>query len=92
VGKLCCRGRLKDSKVHKDSSCSSNSFPQAWAIYAQGLNLLSPGATRFSTNFLMVARVLDAKEALKQTITDVEWDTYVRTLSDTQRKPVWTQA
>jgi hypothetical protein len=34
----------------------------------------------------MVARVLDVKEALKQTVTDVEWDTYVRTLSDTQRK------
>jgi hypothetical protein len=36
----------------------------------------------------MVARVLDVKEALKQTVTDVEWDTYVKTLSDTQRKPV----
>jgi hypothetical protein len=40
----------------------------------------------------MVARVLDVKEALKQTVTDVEWDTYVRTLFDTQRKPVRTQA
>jgi hypothetical protein len=40
----------------------------------------------------MVARVLDVKEALKQTVTDVEWDTYVKTLSDTQRKPVRTQA
>jgi hypothetical protein len=40
----------------------------------------------------MVARVLDVKEALKQTVTDVEWDTYVRTLSDTQEKLVWTQA
>jgi hypothetical protein len=38
----------------------------------------------------MVARVLDVKEALKQTVTDVEWDTYVRTLSDTQRKSVRT--
>jgi hypothetical protein len=28
------------------------------------------------------------KEALKQIVTDVEWDTYVRTLSDTQWKPV----
>jgi hypothetical protein len=36
----------------------------------------------------MVARVLNVKEALKQTVTDVEWDMYVRTLSDTQRKPV----
>jgi hypothetical protein len=41
-------------------------------IHAQGLSLLSPGATRFATNFLMVARVLGVKEALKQTITDVE--------------------
>jgi hypothetical protein len=40
----------------------------------------------------MVARVLDVKEALKQTVTDIEWDTYVRTLSDTQRKPIQTQA
>jgi hypothetical protein len=47
---------------------------------------------RFATNFLMVARVLDVKEALKQTVTDVNWDTYVRTLSDTQKKPVQTQA
>jgi hypothetical protein len=62
------------------------------AIHAKGLSLLSPGAARFATNFLMVARVLDVKEALKQTVTDVEWDTYVRTLSDTQRKPVRTQA
>jgi hypothetical protein len=53
------------------------------AIHAKGLSLLSPGATRFATNFLMVARVLDMKEALKQTVTNVEWDTYVRTLSDT---------
>jgi hypothetical protein len=40
----------------------------------------------------MVARVLDMKEALKQMMADVEWDTYARTLSDTQRKPVRTQA
>ena len=52
-------------------------------IHARGLSLLSLGATQFVTNFLMVARVLDMKEALKQTVTDVEWDTYVRTLSDT---------
>jgi hypothetical protein len=39
----------------------------------------------------MVARVLDVKEVLKQTITDVEWDTYFRTLSDMQRKHVRTQ-
>jgi hypothetical protein len=29
---------------------------------------------------------------LKQIVTDVEWDTYVRTLSDMQRKPVQMQA
>jgi hypothetical protein len=40
----------------------------------------------------MIASILDVKEALKQIATNVEWDTYVRTLSDTQRKPVWTQA
>ena len=62
------------------------------AIHAKGLSLLNPGTTRFATNFLMVGRVLDVKEALKQTITNVEWDTYVRTLSDMQRKPIQTQA
>jgi hypothetical protein len=31
-------------------------------------------------------------EALKQTVIDVAWDRYVRTLSNTQRKPVHTQA
>jgi hypothetical protein len=67
-------------------------FRKHATIHAKGLSLLSPGATRFATNFLMVARVLDMKEALKQTVTDVEWDTYVRTLSDTQKKPVRTQA
>jgi hypothetical protein len=58
-------------------------FRKHATIHAKGLSLLSPGATRFATNFLMVARVLDVKEVLKQTVTDVEWDTYVRTLSDT---------
>jgi hypothetical protein len=29
---------------------------------------------------------------LKQTVIDVEWDTYVRTLLDSQKKPVRTQA
>jgi hypothetical protein len=39
--------------------------------------------TQFATNFFMIARVLDVKEALKQTIIDMEWDTYVRNLWDT---------
>jgi hypothetical protein len=67
-------------------------FRKHVAIHAKGLSLLSPGTTRFVTNFLMVARVLNVKEALKQIVTDVEWDMYVRTLSDMQRKPIRTQA
>jgi hypothetical protein len=67
-------------------------FRKHATIHAKGLSLLSPGITRFATNFLMVARVLDVKEALKQTVTDVEWDTYDRTFSNTQRKPERTQA
>jgi hypothetical protein len=67
-------------------------FRKHATIHAKGLSLLSLGATRFATNFHMVSRVFVVKEALKQTVTDVEWDTYVRTLSDTQRKPVRTQA
>jgi hypothetical protein len=66
-------------------------FRKHAAIHAKGLSMLSPGATRFATNFLMVARVLDVKEALKQTVTHVEWDTYIKSLSDMQRKPVRTQ-
>jgi hypothetical protein len=67
-------------------------FRKHVAILAQGLSLLNPSATRFATNFLMVARILDLKEALKQTMTDLEWNTYIRTLSDMQKKPVRTQA
>jgi hypothetical protein len=65
-------------------------FRKHATIHAKGLSLLSPGATRFATNFLMVSRVLDVKEELKQTIIDVEWDTYIKTLSDMQRKPLRT--
>jgi hypothetical protein len=36
----------------------------------------------------MVARILDMKEALKQTVTEVERDTYVKTLLDTDKKPM----
>jgi hypothetical protein len=47
-------------------------FRKHATIHAKGLSMLSPGAIRFATNFLMVARVLDIKEALKQTVTNVE--------------------
>jgi hypothetical protein len=67
-------------------------FQKHAAIHIQGLSLLSLGAMPFATNFFMVARVFDVKEALKQTVTDVEWNTYVRTLSDMHKKPVRTQA
>jgi hypothetical protein len=53
-------------------------FRKHATIFAQGLSFLSLSTIRFATNFFMVARV--------------EWDTYVRTLSDTQKKPVPTQA
>ena len=53
------------------------------AIHAKGLSQLSLGTTQFATNFLMVARVLDVKEVLKQTVTNVEWNMYIRTLSNT---------
>ena len=61
-------------------------------IHARGLSLLSPGAIQFATNFLMVAWALNVKEVLKQTVTNVEWNMYIRTLSDMQRKPIRTQA
>jgi hypothetical protein len=58
-------------------------FRKHAAIHAQGLNLLSLGTTRFAINFFMVARVLDVTEALKQTITDIKWNAYIKTLFDT---------
>jgi hypothetical protein len=67
-------------------------FRKHATIFAQGLSFLSLSTIRFATNFFMVARVMEVKEALKQTVANVEWDTYVRTLSDTQKKPVPTQA
>jgi hypothetical protein len=66
-------------------------FHKQAAICAQRLSILSLGATQSATNFFMVARVLNMKEALKQIVIDVEWDTYVRTLLDEQKKPVRTQ-
>jgi hypothetical protein len=47
-------------------------FRKHAVIHAQRLSLLSLGAMQFATNFLMVARVLDVKEVLKQTVIDVE--------------------
>ena len=67
-------------------------FHKHVAIHAQGLSLLSPSVTRFAINFFMVARILDMKDMLKQTIIDLEWDTYARTLFNMQRKLVQTQA
>ena len=58
-------------------------FHKHATIHVQRLSLLSPDATRFATNFLMIARVLNVKEALKQIINDIEWDTYIKTLSNT---------
>jgi hypothetical protein len=63
-------------------------FLKHGTISAQGLSPLSPATTWFATNFFMVARVLNMKEALKQTVTDMEWNTNVLTLSDMEKKPV----
>ena len=46
------------------------------AILAQRWSLLNPGTTQFSTNFFMVARLFDMKEALKQTMIGIEWDVH----------------
>ena len=63
-------------------------FRKQAAIYAQRLRILSLGATQSTTNFFTVARVLNMKEALKQIEIDVEWNTYIRTWLDKQKKPV----
>ena len=44
---------------------------------------MNPGATKFATNFFIVARILDVKEVLKQIVIDMEWNTYVRNVWDT---------
>ena len=46
--------------------------------------LLSPGATRFATSFIMVERFVKAKRGLQQMVIDPRWDVYVRTMR--QRK------
>jgi hypothetical protein len=66
-------------------------FYKHMAISTQGLSLLSRGATWFATNFFMVAGVLDRKESLKQMVTDVEWDRYMRNKKDMHKKLVRTQ-
>jgi hypothetical protein len=55
-------------------------FHKHSTISAQRLSFLCLGATRFATNFFMVARVFDVKEVLKQTVTDMDWDKYMKTL------------
>jgi hypothetical protein len=40
----------------------------------------------------MVVRVFNVKDALTQTLTNMDWIVYVRTLQDTQKKLVWIQA
>ena len=44
------------------------------------LSLLSPGATRFATNFIMVERFVKTKRGLQQMIIDPRWDVYVAEL------------
>ena len=44
------------------------------------LSLLSPGATRFATNFIMVERFVKAKRGLQQMVIDPRWDVYVAEL------------
>jgi hypothetical protein len=68
LGIQCGCRHNEDSEVHAFQAL----FLKDLAVFAQGLSLLSPGATHLVTNFLMVASILDLKEALKQKVADVE--------------------
>ena len=50
------------------------------------LQLLSPGATRFATSFIMVERFVKAKRGLQQMVIDPRWDEYVRTLRENKER------
>jgi hypothetical protein len=67
-------------------------FQKHATILAHELSLLSPYATWFATYFFIGAKILDVKEALKQTVIDMEWDMYERAFLDMQKKCMGTQA
>jgi hypothetical protein len=52
--------------------------------YSPRLSLKVPPKTRFACNFLMIARMLNAKDALERMVIDPRWNEYVSTLFNWQ--------
>jgi hypothetical protein len=52
--------------------------------YSSRLSLKVPPETRFSCNFLMIACMLEVKDALERMVIDPRWNEYVSTLFNRQ--------
>jgi hypothetical protein len=52
--------------------------------YSPRLSLKVPPETRFACNFLMIARMLEVRDALEKMVIDPRWNEYVRTLFNRQ--------
>ena len=50
--------------------------------YETRFSLLKPLETRFASYFIMIDRLLEVKDALKQSVVDSQWMAYVNTLDD----------
>ena len=49
------------------------------------LALLMPGQTRFASNFIMIDRLLQVRNALELSVVDVDWEDYVKKLRDSRK-------
>jgi hypothetical protein len=58
--------------------------------YSPRLSLKVPPETRFACNFLMIARMLEIKDALERMVIDPRWNEYVKTLFNRQMVTVLT--
>ena len=45
--------------------------------YEANFSLLMPRQTRFASHFIMIDRLLNVKEALEQTVVDLQWTAYI---------------
>jgi hypothetical protein len=52
--------------------------------YSPRLSLKVPPETRFACNFLMIARMLEVRDALERMVIDPRWNEYVRTFFNRQ--------
>ena len=55
-------------------------------------SLVLAGKTRFGSNFMMVDRLLEVRQALEQSVVDEQWTSYVTTLRDDRKKKTRTMS